>query len=185
MLAANAEMRYLFLREVLEKVNERKSHWTRLNFAGLVLGLTASFGLLLVGCFQVDTMKPPHYIGAFLCFVVAIVYIWVQVALSFKLRRLYGENRTRERKIWKAFRWLVFIYQVLCGIAASILLDVLRGVFLLSTSTEWLLAFSVMFFIQSFIPGFRRLRQININVSLEDSMVSPICYTYMYYILVM
>lgn len=45
--------------------------------------------------------------------------------------------------------------------------DTLRGVFLLSTTTEWLLAFSILFFVLTFIPGFKRLKDIKVRVTLD------------------
>ena len=69
---------------------------------------------------QVDTLKPPHYTGAFLCFVVAIGYIWLQIAIGVKVRKVL--DKATERKIWRAFRIAVFVYQIVLGIAATILL---------------------------------------------------------------
>ena len=48
-----------------------------------------------------------------------------------------------------------------------ILQDTLRGVFLLSTTTEWLLAFSIMVYLLTFIPGFKRLRNIKVKVTVD------------------
>ena len=45
--------------------------------------------------------------------------------------------------------------------------DTLRGVFLLSTTTEWLLAFSIMVYVLTFIPGFKRLRDIKVKVTVD------------------
>ena len=51
-VAANAEMRFLFVREIFseKKMNKR---WRDTNTAGLVLGLISSFGLFVMGFFQV------------------------------------------------------------------------------------------------------------------------------------
>ena len=51
-VAANAEMRFLFVKEIFREKGMTK-RWKDTNTAGLVLGLISSFGLLLVGCFQV------------------------------------------------------------------------------------------------------------------------------------
>lgn len=186
MLAANAEMRFLFVKQIFHEKNMSKK-WKRTNVAGLVLGLISSFGLLLVGCFQVDVMKPPHYFGAFLCFVIAIVYLWLQTVITGKLRHV--AQKPQDGKVWRAVRLFVWIWQILNSAASTILLilfsvskatyklqrranmgtkwDTLRGVFLLSTTTEWLLAFSIMFFVLTFIPGFKRLKDIKVRVTLD------------------
>jgi hypothetical protein len=51
-VAANAEMRFLFVKKVFSEKKMNKK-WKQINTAGLILGLISSFGLLLVGCFQV------------------------------------------------------------------------------------------------------------------------------------
>lgn len=186
MLAANAEMRFLFVKEIFHEKKMNKK-WKNTNVAGLVLGLISSLGLLLVGCFQVDVMKPPHYFGAFLCFVIAIVYLWLQTVITWKLRHV--AQKEQDGKVWRAIRKFVWIWQILNSAASTILLilfsvskatykmqrklnmgtkwDTLRGVFLLSTTTEWLLAFSIMFFVLTFIPGFKRLKDIKVKVTLD------------------
>ncbi|XP_052065835.1 DNA damage-regulated autophagy modulator protein 1-like isoform X1 [Mytilus californianus] len=176
MLAANAEMRFLFIREKMTRNRANFSkHWQRANTAGLVLAILSSLGLLLVACFQVDTMKPPHYTGAFLCFTLAVGYLWLQTAFTFKLQRA---------------RW-EFVWQIINSIATCIIFllfsfsktyykmqrkahpeytkwDKLRGVFLLSTITEWLLALSIMAFVITFVSCFRELRVITIDVQLKE-----------------
>nr|XP_022342614.1 DNA damage-regulated autophagy modulator protein 1-like isoform X2 [Crassostrea virginica] len=186
MLAANAEMRFLFVKEIFRE-KEMNKRWKDTNTAGLILGLISSFGLLLVGCFQVDVMKPPHYFGAFLCFVVAIVYLWLQTVITWKLRHV--AQKQNDGKVWRAIRLFVWIFQILNSAASTILLilfsvsktiyklqrkadmgtkwDTLRDVFLLSTSTEWLLAFSIMVYVLTFIPGFKRLRDIKVKVTVD------------------
>jgi len=53
-VAANAEMRFLFIREKISRSRAQYSeHWTKANIAGLVLSMLSSLGLLLVACFQV------------------------------------------------------------------------------------------------------------------------------------
>lgn len=176
MLAANAEMRFLYVREKMTRNRANYSiHWKRTNTAGLVLALISSLGLLLVACFQVDTMKPPHYTGAFLCFTVAVVYIWLQCALTWKLQRPKWEL------IWQIINSVAScIVFVLFCVSKTLYkmkrkdnpehtkFDELRGVFLLSTTTEWLLALSIMFFVMSFINCFKELRVITIDVQLEE-----------------
>ncbi|XP_078332222.1 DNA damage-regulated autophagy modulator protein 1-like isoform X3 [Crassostrea virginica] len=186
MFAANAEMRFLFVREIFseKKMNKR---WMQTNSAGLVLGWISSFGLFVMGFFQVDVMKLPHYFGAFLFYVVAIVYLWLQTVITWKLRHV--AQKQNDGKVWRAIRIIVWIFQILNSAAATILLilfyvskeiykmqrkadmgtkwDTLRGVFLLSTTTEWLLAFSIMVYLLTFIPGFKHLRNIKVKVTVD------------------
>ena len=65
-------------------------------------------------------MKPPHYTGAFLCFVVAIVYLWLQTVITWKLRHV--AQKQNDGKVWRAIRLFVWIFQILNSAASTILL---------------------------------------------------------------
>lgn len=57
-VAANAEMRFLFLREKMIRKKEKYTRrWKKANIAGLIMALLSSLGLLLVACFQVNSCK--------------------------------------------------------------------------------------------------------------------------------
>lgn len=65
-------------------------------------------------------MKPPHYFGAFLCFVIAIVYLWLQTVITWKLRHV--AQKPQDGKVWRAVRLFVWILQILNSAASTILL---------------------------------------------------------------
>lgn len=183
MLAANAEMRYLFVKLIFQEKNMNKK-WERTNLAGLVLGFISSLCLLLIGCFQVDEMEHPHNSGVFLFFVIAIGYLWLQTVITWKLRHV--AKKPQDGKI----RLRIWIWQILISAASTIILilycvskgsinlqgkaktgiigDTLQGVFLVSATTEWLLLFSIMVFVLTFIPGFKRLKNIQIGVTFDE-----------------
>lgn len=189
-LAANAEMQYLFIKKLLihhhpvESFNLKK--WTIINKVGLSMGMLSGLGLLFVACFQVDTMKPPHYLGAFMCFGCAMFYAWLQTAITFKIEQfdVIREHRSRHFRITKIcqtissilssllfFTFAVSKYKYNSGRDAGLgtKWDTLRTVFLVSTISEWLLTFSVTLFLLTFIPGFRMFSHTHINIDFNPS----------------
>jgi len=54
----------------------------RANRTAFILGLASSFGLCMVANFQVKSLPLPHFIGAFMCFVLGTVYFTLQVSLA-------------------------------------------------------------------------------------------------------
>ncbi|XP_033752194.1 DNA damage-regulated autophagy modulator protein 2-like [Pecten maximus] len=189
-LAANAEMQYLFIKKLLFKHRPAESfnlkRWVNTNRAGLCLGMISGLGLLFVACFQVDTMKPPHYAGAFMCFGAAMVYAWIQAIITWKIRQ-FDIIKHKGRR--------AFLITQICQIASSVVStilfitfavskykynkgrddglgtkwDTLRAVFLVSTISEWLLTFSVTLFLLTFIPGFCMFSHTRIEIEFKPS----------------
>ncbi|KAJ8319587.1 hypothetical protein KUTeg_002860, partial [Tegillarca granosa] len=51
--------------------------------------------------------------------------------------------------------------------------DSLRDIFLLSTSTEWILALSVAVFLLTFIPDFRRIKTVRCRMTVTEPYDVP------------
>ncbi|XP_041943122.1 modulator of macroautophagy TMEM150B-like isoform X2 [Alosa sapidissima] len=56
----------------------------RTNLAALVLGFISSIGISILGNFQQSVSLGIHLFGAFLAFIVGLVYFWVQLWLTYK-----------------------------------------------------------------------------------------------------
>ncbi|XP_075773723.1 LOW QUALITY PROTEIN: modulator of macroautophagy TMEM150B-A [Pelodiscus sinensis] len=63
-----------------------------LNTAGLALGLLCALGASIVGNFQQSNQLETHLFGAFLAFVLGVVYFWVQAALTHRMKPRHGGN---------------------------------------------------------------------------------------------
>ncbi|XP_053118630.1 modulator of macroautophagy TMEM150B [Hemicordylus capensis] len=63
---------------------------SRLNLTGLVLGMFCALGASIVGNFQQYNQLETHLFGAFLAFVVGILYFWVQAFLTDKVKPRHG-----------------------------------------------------------------------------------------------
>ncbi|OWF51970.1 DNA damage-regulated autophagy modulator protein 2-like [Mizuhopecten yessoensis] len=185
-LAANAEMQYLFIKKLFNEYSPEKK-WRNINRAGLSLGMISGLGLLFVACFQVDTMKPPHYAGAFMCFGFAMGYAWVQVGITWKIRHFDVIKQQSRRTEF----FVTQICQIVNSVMSTVLFftfavsktmynkgrdaglgtkwDTLRPIFLVSTISEWLLTISVTLFLLTFIPAFRMFS----HTRIEIDFISP------------
>uniref|UniRef100_A0A8C5RBI6 CWH43-like N-terminal domain-containing protein n=1 Tax=Laticauda laticaudata TaxID=8630 RepID=A0A8C5RBI6_LATLA len=63
---------------------------SRLNLFGLILGVLCAFGASLVGNFQQYNELEIHVTGAFLAFVIGILYFWVQTYLTNQVKPRHG-----------------------------------------------------------------------------------------------
>lgn len=137
------------------------------NVASLVLGMLSALGLSMVANFQAKIIQIPHYLGAFFAFGLGTVYCWVQTVIT-------GKIFTRDFNYSRG----VLILRIFISISVTIILfiftatkifykkhkfpgskwNVHRGVYLTSTSTEWLLAICILLYVLSFIAEFRNIR---------------------------
>ncbi|XP_020648478.3 modulator of macroautophagy TMEM150B [Pogona vitticeps] len=63
---------------------------SRLNLAGLITGLLCALGASIVGNFQQYNQVETHLFGAFLAFVVGVVYFWIQTFLTERVKPRHG-----------------------------------------------------------------------------------------------
>ncbi|KAJ8299354.1 hypothetical protein KUTeg_023414, partial [Tegillarca granosa] len=71
----------------------------------------------LYWCLHVDTMKPPHYIGAFMCFIIGVVYCWLQTVITCKTRPV-----KISQKINKSNLCLRIFQMLVCFVSTSVLI---------------------------------------------------------------
>ncbi|GFO31113.1 DNA damage-regulated autophagy modulator protein 2 [Plakobranchus ocellatus] len=186
LMAANVYIRYLQMSEVLDQLKGARRD-IMVNKASLILGWISAFGLTMVANFQTVEMRPGHYTGAGLAFLLGMVYCWLQTSLSVRYSR------------WS----LVAICQLIHSICLSICLivfiisktiykvresqghgtkwDTLRVVYLISTISEWLTAASIVTFVLTFYRDFSRIefkspkvKIINRNRVLRDYSMRPL-----------
>ncbi|XP_076115594.1 DNA damage-regulated autophagy modulator protein 1-like isoform X1 [Mytilus galloprovincialis] len=168
MLAVNAEIRFLFIRERIQRNRANCSNrWQIANIIGLVVGILSSIGLLMVACFQVDTMFPPHIVGAAVAFILPLIYMFLQTALTRKLKR------ARWEWLWQCINSVVTCIIFVIFIVPFVYIKVekkedFKDVLLLAKITELLLALSLYAFLISFMGCFKEIRVLTINVQLVE-----------------
>ncbi|XP_041366467.1 DNA damage-regulated autophagy modulator protein 2-like isoform X2 [Gigantopelta aegis] len=176
MLAANVMIRYLQIKEIY-KVTSVSNKEARINMASLVVGCLSALGLSMVANFQTVEMRPGHYTGAGFAFGFGMAYCWIATSISWKLRVRLKNRCVAVSQLVNSLLLTVFL--VTFGISKSIYKyneingfgtkhDRLRVVYLISTSTEWLTAISIVTFVLTFIPDFKKIRMYGPSVKLQE-----------------
>ncbi|XP_044205900.1 DNA damage-regulated autophagy modulator protein 2-like [Thunnus albacares] len=156
--------------EALVGENEVKLH--RLNRFGLALGWISSFGMCVVANFQKTTLFSMHLVGAILTFGVGALYILAQTLLS-----LYMQPQVHSKTIYlirlgigvwtlssiiSMFVSSVIMYTSLRGVDVPHKLHWTPGetgytAHIISTVSEWSLAFSFISFFLTYIRDFQKI----------------------------
>ncbi|KAM9860346.1 DNA damage-regulated autophagy modulator protein 2b [Aulostomus maculatus] len=156
--------------KVLTAVHETRIH--RLNRCGLLLGLISSFGMCVVANFQKTTLFSMHLVGAVLTFGVGALYILIQTLVS-----LFMQPHVHSRTIYlvrlaigvwtlssiiSMFVSSVIMYTSLPGVDVPNKLHWTPGetgyaAHIVSTVSEWSLAFSFISFFLTYIRDFQKI----------------------------
>lgn len=179
MFGMNMILRYLFCKKyLLIKCTPPNDRWYKINLAGLVMGILSAFGLSMVANFQTEVQRGPHYFGAGLAFGLGTVYCWFQTALTYQVRYKFNKKKIVLLLVQFINSLLMSILLVLFGTTKAIYKvqkyqgkgtkwDELRGVYLTSTITEWLLALSLLTFTLTYAPDFKNMRVDDPNIYFE------------------
>ncbi|KAJ8373270.1 hypothetical protein AAFF_G00266810 [Aldrovandia affinis] len=175
--------------QALVGLEDSGSH--RLNAAGLVLGFLSSFGMCIVANFQKTVIVYMHMVGAVLTFGVGALYILVQTLLSHRMQpHVHGKPVFWARLaigLWTSCSMLsmlvssTIMYRSLSGEDVARKLHWLPGdtgytAHLISTISEWSLAFSFISFFLTYIRDFQK-----INLQAEAMLQSSHLYDSSHY----
>ncbi|XP_072336801.1 DNA damage-regulated autophagy modulator protein 2-like isoform X1 [Scyliorhinus torazame] len=157
----------------VETLNQGDGHSiNKLNRTSLVLGLISCLGLCIVANFQKTAIIQVHVCGAVLTFGIGVVYLLLQTILSYKMQPLiHGIGIFRIRcalLIWCAgsiismFISSVILYSMIPTIDMAKKLHwnpTEKGYtsHLVSTTSEWSLAFSFLSFFLTYIRDFQKI----------------------------
>ncbi|XP_026161734.1 DNA damage-regulated autophagy modulator protein 2b [Mastacembelus armatus] len=155
----------------------------RMNRLGLLLGWMSSFGMCVVANFQKTTLFSMHLVGAVLTFGVGALYILVQTLLSFNMQpHIHSKTMYLVRLIiglWTVgsiismFVSSVIMYSSLPGVDVPNKLHWSPGEtgylsHLISTVSEWSLAFSFISFFLTYIRDFQKIN-LRAEVAVQSS----------------
>ncbi|TKS71424.1 DNA damage-regulated autophagy modulator protein 2 [Collichthys lucidus] len=161
---------YVRYKQVEALTDEDELKLTRLNRFGLLLGLISSFGMCVVANFQKTTLFSMHLVGAILTFGVGALYILVQTLLSLRMQpRIHSKTTFFVRlgiglwtlcSIISMFISSVIMYSSLPGVDVPHKLHWIPGetgytAHIISTVSEWSLAFSFISFFLTYIRDFQ------------------------------
>ncbi|XP_058486591.1 DNA damage-regulated autophagy modulator protein 2b [Solea solea] len=167
--------------EALTARDELRLH--RLNCFGLMLGWISSFGMCVVANFQKTTLFSMHLVGAVLTFGVGALYILVQTLLSLNMqphvhsKSIYfirlGIGVWTLSSIITMFISSVIMYSSLPGVDVPHKMHWNPGetgytAHLISTVSEWSLAFSFISFFLTYIRDFQKIK-LRAEVDLQST----------------
>lgn len=174
---------YVRYKQVQGLIADEGVRLSRLNCVGLLLGLVSSFGMCVVANFQKTTLFPVHMLGAVLTLGVGALYILVQTLIS-----LYMQPQFHS-KTYYTVRLCIGVW-TLCSIISMFVSSVImytsvRDVDLprklhwtpgdegytahiVSTVSEWNLAFSFISFFLTYIRDFQKIK-LRAEVDLQST----------------
>ncbi|XP_063153412.1 DNA damage-regulated autophagy modulator protein 2 isoform X2 [Candoia aspera] len=163
-------------------LNPEEPKMLRLNKAGLVIGMVSCFGVCIIANFQKNAVFFLHTFGAFLTFGIGVIYILIQTILSYKMQpEIHGKD----------IFWIRLTILLWCAVSilsmsiSSVTLLSLNGIdslrkqhwdpqekgyafHIISTVSEWSLAFTFLGFFFTFIRDFQK-----ISLHTETSLLGP------------
>lgn len=178
MLGMNVLVRYLFLKEIFrQKKFDNVRGWQKANIVGIILGIISAFGISMVANFQTVVLRGPHYVGAGLAFGLGLIYCWLQTRITWRLREEnIGSRKIAILQLINSIALTGFV--IIFGISKTIYkvneiqgngtkYDSLRGVYLTSTISEWLLAISVLTYTLTYTWDFKSMILESPKVTLD------------------
>ncbi|XP_061582979.1 DNA damage-regulated autophagy modulator protein 2b [Cololabis saira] len=163
---------YVRYKQVEGLIGESELGLQRLNRVGLVLGWISSFGMCVVANFQKTTLFSMHLVGAVLTFGFGALYILVQTLASLYMQpHIHSKNIYVVRLVigvWtltsiiSMFVSSVIMYSSLPGVDVPRKLHWIPGetgytAHIISTVSEWSLAFSFISFFLTYIRDFQKI----------------------------
>lgn len=163
---------YVRYKQVEALGDENDVRLQRLNRCGLALGWLSCFGMCVVANFQKTTLFSMHLVGAVLTFGVGALYILVQTALSYRMQPHVHSKATYVVRLciglWtlasiiSMFVSSVIMYSSLPGVDVPRKLHWIPGepgyvAHMVSTVSEWFLAFSFISFFLTYIRDFQKI----------------------------
>ncbi|XP_003973061.2 DNA damage-regulated autophagy modulator protein 2b [Takifugu rubripes] len=164
---------YVRYKQVGALTAEGSPNLSRLNRVGLVLGLISSLGMCVVANFQKTTLFSVHLVGAVLTFGVGALYILVQTLLSLRMQPHFHSKTVYLVRlgigVWtlcsiiSMFVSSVIMYSTLAGVDVTHKLHWTPGekgytAHIISTVSEWSLAFSFFSFFLTYIRDFQKIK---------------------------
>jgi hypothetical protein len=162
MLAANVYVKFLQMGVFLKQNNAPSRHY-RINRIAEAFGFASAFGLTVVANFQTRDMQIVHYLGAFSAFIFGTVYCCLHTILSAKNTRpkmvTYVQITISTLLTISLTIFIIskIVYKIKEQKGYGTKYDTLRDVYLVSTSSEWLIAIFMISFVLTFYKDFSNI----------------------------
>ncbi|KAI4888473.1 hypothetical protein NFI96_015930 [Prochilodus magdalenae] len=163
--------RYKYVQKLNEKTGGVKP---ALNKAALFFATTSCVGMCFVATFQETAVTRVHDVGALVFFVSGVVYIILQTIISYQLYP-FGTSKgvCHIRALFAGVAFLAAFPTIICAfIVKSTKLhwnpeDKDYTLHLASAVSEWIVAFSFVFFFFTYIREFKQF-SLKVNVELQE-----------------
>ena len=157
-----------------------------INDISMTLGLLTCFGMMVIACFQITTASFPHFIGAFMIYILGNVYCVLQSYLSYvTIGIINTTGETFIRIIISASASLCYVFTCMLGNIATSkakgakVKEICRwdsndpgySAHLGSTFSQWIMTICLLLFFLSFYHEFKNIEcKVHINNKMrEDS----------------
>jgi hypothetical protein len=179
---------FIRYKQVQEYNKQDLSRILKLNGVSAVVGVVAVLGIMVVGAFQDVNVGVVHLAGAGVGFGLGIVYEWMQALMSYKMFSNRGQLRVVVTRILIAL--FSTIFALMTVVAGGVAVEEVRSKYddvtiemmlkwnstmpgysahLVSTSSEWALAISLLVFFLTFYNSFKKISlQAIIRLRLHD-----------------
>ncbi|XP_053701169.1 transmembrane protein 150A-like [Synchiropus splendidus] len=141
-----------------------------LNTAGLSIGSICAVGLIMVGNFQVDFAKVLHYVGAGVAFPSSMIFVCLQVVLTYRLAKTQEEYQVGHVRVGIALLSLVTL--VLSGVFFCQESFVLQHA---SAILEWVYCTLIMLFYGTFAFEFSDMSGDTLMVLSKGGRTQSFC----------
>ncbi|MCI4382140.1 hypothetical protein PGIGA_G00260200 [Pangasianodon gigas] len=163
--------RYKFVQKLIEKTGGVPHN---LNLAAFVFATLSCIGMCFVATFQETQVMPVHDTGALMFFISGVVYIILQTIISYKVHP-YGSSKgmCHIRTAFAVVAFLAVIPTLICASFLSISKlhwtpeDKGYTLHVVSAVSEWIAAFTFVFFFFTYIQEFKQFT-LKVNVEILE-----------------
>ncbi|XP_078491057.1 DNA damage-regulated autophagy modulator protein 1-like [Ciona intestinalis] len=128
------------------------SQGSRVNTAAIIIGVISCFGITMVGAFQWNLVLVPHLIGAGMAFVGSVIYSWLVLVLSWRLRT----------------------HKAIFALRTNTLQNdrTSESFYMIATVSEWFLIYSAIFYLFTFVYELRYVTSLDVDITNNNRVAT-------------
>lgn len=165
LLSITIYIRYRHIEQLMYQHTELIETTMNVNYFALWMGIASCTGACIVANFQLIHLPSVHYFGAFACFGLGLIFIWLQAYITYDVRAFIGSTRLAYVRFGLAAIGTYFAFVTVLTSCAFIhsalklteeympLCDYHR----ISTTSEWLIATIFNLFVLTFAIEFKHI----------------------------
>lgn len=167
-------IRYRHIEQMMYQHTDLIETTMNINYLALWMGLGSCIGTCLVANFQLTHLPNIHYFGAFVCFGLGLIYIWLQGYITYDVYTYIGSVRLAYFRIILAAIGSYFFFVTIltnCSFIHEILKMTKEYVpycdyHRISATSEWIIATIFNIYVLTFAIEFKHIRFDHPTVSI-------------------